>query len=206
MKPSLKSAGAWIWVAVSLVVITGFTWRLDQPQTALKIRPEASQVKVGEVVTIDITVEQVSGLYGVEVHLRFDPDALEVVDADPAKEGIQLEPGTLPIPDFVVLNNADNSAGTIDYAATQLPPNDPGEGDGIVAKISFKAKKAATSEILFERFLLADTTGHHIEATSQNGQIRASSNRVLVYVGAAGVVLLLGIGGLGLLWKRRKRD
>ena len=123
------STGTCTAIAVAILLMIGFTPQVAQPQTTVRIHPESPRVKLGQVTQIDLSIERVSGLYGAEIHLRFDPEVLEVVDADPNQEGIQLEPGTLPRPDYVVQNQADNVQGTIHYAATQLQPNKPGDGD-----------------------------------------------------------------------------
>ena len=69
--------------------------------------------------------------YGIDVRATFDPQVVEVVDADPAKDGIQLSPGTFPQPDFVARNVADNQAGTLRYAITQVNPTQPVSGTGV---------------------------------------------------------------------------
>jgi len=192
-------------VVVSFTMLTGFASYLAQPQTMLKVAPQTLKVKVGEETTVDLTIEKVSELYGAQLHLKFDPEVLEVIDADPTQTGVQIEPGTLPVPDFVVQNTADNNNGTIDYALTQLPPSQPGEGDGVIARVTFRAKKAAVSQIQFDQFLLADTQGGSIEALPQHGQIRVmgSSTWLFVAVAAIAVVLLVG-GSLGFVITRGK--
>jgi hypothetical protein len=182
----------------------GFTPQVAQPQTTVRIHPESPRVKLGQVTQVDLSIERVSGLYGAEIHLRFDPEVLEVVDADPTQEGIQLEPGTLPLPDYVVQNQADNVQGTIHYAATQLQPNKPGDGDGVIARIMFRGKKASTSPIEFEQFVLADTTGGDIEAVSQDGQIKVSAAPSWVFAAVAGSAVLLIAGVIGFAIAKRK--
>jgi hypothetical protein len=148
---------------------------------------------------------QVSELYGVQLHMTFDPEVLEVVDVDAAQDGIQIEPGTVPSPDYVVQNTADNVAGTIDYALTQLPPRAPAAGDGTLARITFRGKKVAVSEIRFEQVLLANNQGGSIEAIAQHGQVRVMSGFTWLYIAAAGLAVLLIVGGsVGFVVKRGK--
>ena len=199
-----RCSGFWFLIATSLLVLTGVAWRSAQPQAVLSVTPPTLKVRVGERTTVDLTIEQVSQLYGAEVHLRFDPSVLEVVDADPAVEGVQIEPGTFPIPDFVVQNLADNRTGTIDYASTQLPPNKPGEGKGVVARVTFQAKTAAVSPVQFEQFLLADTQGGSIKAMTQHGQIRVLGTPIWAFAVAAGLIVLGIAGGVWLALARRK--
>jgi len=191
----------WMWFVVSALLLTGFVY---QPGAVLHTSPQTAQLKVGDTTTIDVMLADIHGLYGVEIHLAFDPEALEVVDAAPDTEGVQLEPGTLPAPDFVVQNEVDNGAGTIDYAVTQLPPSNPGEGSGVVARVTFRAKKPSVSLVRFERFLLADTIGGNIDARPQDGQIKVQSRSLWMFYATAGATLALAVGGIGYLVIRRK--
>ena len=213
MRYRIKPMVVWTLIVLSFLMLTGFTARLDAahparyanaPQARIKVNPQSSRLQVGETAQVDVIIEQVSGLYGAEIHLTFDPQVLEVIDADPSQEGIQLEPGTFPVPDFVVLNAADNQTGAIDYAVTQLPPNQPGQGDGVIASVTFRAKKPAASAVQFERFLLADTTGSSIEATPQHGQITVTGDLTWLFIAAGASVLLVVGGGIGLAVIKRK--
>ena len=204
MKPRLGLPGLWVLIVVGLLMLSGFASSAAQPQTVVKILPQTVKLRVGDRVTVDVVIEQVSELFGAEVHLSFDPEVLEVVDADSTKEGIQIEPGTLPAPDFVVQNTADNQAGTVDYALTQLKPSEPRSGDGLLARVTFRGKRAASSQILLEQFVLADIQGTAIEALPQHAQVRVMDRSPWVLIAAAGaVVLLLAGGGIGFVIKRK---
>jgi hypothetical protein len=194
----------WTLIAISLMAVTGFTWQVAQPQTTLQVDPQELRIKVGEEATVDLAIEQVSELYGIEVHLTFDPDVLQILDADASQEGVQIEPGTLPLPDFVVQNAADNQQGIIDYASTQLPPNEPGAGDGVIARIRLKALRPGTTQLQFDRFLLADTGGGSIAAASRNGQVTVVAGRTWIWIAVAGLVLLVIAVGIGFAFTRRK--
>jgi len=190
---------------ITLMATAGFSWHAVQPQAVLRVSPSTLEVKVGRQTTIDVEAAQVSDVYGIEIHISFDPSVLEVVDADSSEEGVQIEPGTFPSPDFVVRNAANNQAGTIDYAATQLPPSEPSDGDGVVARITFLAKRTATSEVRFDQFLLADYRGSGIQAVSQPGEIRVLDSSTRTFVVAVGIALLMLIGGgIGFIITRRK--
>jgi hypothetical protein len=190
-------------MATTCLVLTGFN--LAQPQTLIKVAPQTIQVGIGKQTTADLAIERVSDLYGLQLRIKFDPEVLEVVDADSSQEGIQIEPGTLPAPDFIVLNNADNQAGTIDYALTQMPPREPSSGDGVIARITFQGKAASVSQVQFDQYLLANTEGDSIEATPQHGQIQVVNRQLWVLVAAAGTAVLLIVGGsIGFIITKRK--
>lgn len=191
--------GMWVWVLLTALLLTGLRY---QPRAVLHTEPQATQLKVGETTTVDLMLTDVRGLYGAEIHLRFDPEALRVVDTAPDTDGVQLEPGTLPAPDFVVQNEANNDAGTIDYAVTQLPPSKPGEGNGVIARITLQAIKPSVSSLQFEQFLLADTVGGNIDALPQDGQITVQSRSVWMLYATIGAALTCALGGIGYLVTR----
>ena len=189
----------WVWILLSAFLLTGLRY---QPDTVLHTNPQTAQLKVGETTTVDLALTDVRGLYGAEIHLRFDPKVLKVIDAAPGTDGVQLEPGTLPVPDFVVQNEANNETGTIDYAVTQLPPSEPGEGSGVIARITFQAIKPSVSSLQFEQYLLADTIGGNIDAHPQDGQITIQSRSAWMIYAALGAILTLLVGGIGYLVTR----
>ena len=64
--------------------------------------PLDSEVIVGATTTVDILIENVTDLYSADVYLTFESDLLEVVDADPDTDGVQIEPGTFLDPDSTI--------------------------------------------------------------------------------------------------------
>jgi len=144
---------------------------VGQVQTQVRIDPPSAQVRTGGSVTLDIVVADVQDLYGLDVRLAFDPTQVEVLDADPEKEGVQIQPGDFLYPDFMVRNQADNQAGTIWFAINQLNPHEAVSGTGAVASITFRGKAAGTSSLSFTYHLLGTRQGEPIEAVTQDGQI-----------------------------------
>lgn len=195
-----------LWLTSTGLIVKGQSEQGLSVQSAavFKVMPQAIKLNVGDTTTLDLTIEQVKGLYGIEVHLAFDPQVIEVLDADPNRDGVQLEAGSFPSPDFVVLNNADNRAGTAAYAVTQLPPNQPVDGSGTVARVTVRALKSANTQIRVERLLLADTSGKSIQVTSQHGQVQVGggSSGLLVVV-VAFLVVSAGVA-IGFVVIKRK--
>jgi len=121
----------------------------------------------GGVVGVAVTVTHVSDLYGVELHLAFDASRLQVVDADPATPGVQIEDGTLLKVGFTPVNQADNEVGRIDYAVAQMPPTAPATGDGVLAQIRFKTLTSGAAAVTLESALLATSDGHALSVRSE---------------------------------------
>ena len=111
---------------------------------------------------VRIVIDNVVNLYGVEVHLRFDPQKVQVQDADPALSGEQIALGK-DFPkgrSFVALNRVNNVEGTIDFAVTLLNPALPLRGQVEVAKFSLLGKEAGETKLRFMQVLLADRGGN----------------------------------------------
>jgi hypothetical protein len=141
------------------------------PDVLVKIVPQHSQVWLGNQVTVDVVVEDVTDLYGVGLELGFDPAILQVVDADGGTAGVQITPGSCPSPDFIVQNAADNVTGTINYDASSLSPSLPCNGTGVVASITFEGIALGISPLGFNAVLLSDTNGVEIPSATQGGTI-----------------------------------
>jgi LysM repeat protein len=137
----------------------------------VRVQPVNQQVAVGQSATIEIRIENVSGLYAADVELRFNPALLQVQDADPGRDGVQIQPGNFPSPDFVALNSADNATGVIRYALTQLPPKSPVSGSGLLATVVLRGQAAGTADLTFSIVNLANAQGQQLPASSQGGTI-----------------------------------
>jgi len=102
----------------------------------LYVQPPMVTVSTNEVFSVTIRVaagEQ--PIDAVEVHLNFDPDALQVTDAA-GQPATSLLPGLfLPL---VLANQANNSLGQIDFAAGLLDGSSP-SGDFVLFTVYFKA-------------------------------------------------------------------
>jgi hypothetical protein len=109
---------------------------LAQTPAQVTIAPPAGALVAGRPVTLDVIAQGVHNLYGAELHLRFDPAVMQVEDADLQQAGLQLVPGSLfdPTQATVVVNQADNQAGTAVFAVTLLNPAPAVEG-GLLAQL-----------------------------------------------------------------------
>jgi hypothetical protein len=136
------------------------------------LSPATISVKPGEQLTVEIAAAGMTNLYAAEVHLRFDPQVLAVLDADPKQEGVQLEAGSFLDPQhgFVVANKADNGEGTALFAITLVNPAPPVQGDGVLARVSFKALQSGTADIQLEKALMVNNSVKLIEISTEGAQ------------------------------------
>lgn len=125
---------------------------------------------------VDIYVQDVIDLYGADVRLSFDPGVAQVVDTDPSLPGTQIQPlADFMSPDFVIKKEANNSAGTIWYAATQLNPSPPVSGSGPLARITFHANTAGSFVMPITSAQLSKAGGIPIPVTVQNCSVAFQS-------------------------------
>jgi len=165
--------------ALALLVALG--WGLSEAQAAdgaamVRTDPPSVGLRTGEQATLAIRAENVDNLYGAELHLRFNPAVVEVVDADPSKPDVQIKPGDWLKDSFVAANRADNAAGTVDYAATLLNPAPPVSGGGVLATITFRAKANGVSALAWDKVILATREAKEIKAVAGDGVISVSAD------------------------------
>lgn len=108
--------------------------------TEVRIVPQQRTLRPGEQFSVEVWVYDIANLYGADVQPRFDPARLKIIDASPVSPGVQIVPRSdLLVPDLVVRRTADNLAGTIWYAATQLNPRPPASGSGALFSFTVEA-------------------------------------------------------------------
>jgi hypothetical protein len=131
-------------VMMGLLLLVGRPVANAQEQAAVvRIDPGVIEVGPGQAVMVTVVLADAQDVYAIDVRAAFDPQLVEVVDADPAREGVQFSPGTFPRPDFLVRNEADNQAGTLHYAITQVNPTEPVNGNGVAFSVQLRAKAAS---------------------------------------------------------------
>ncbi|MBP6786060.1 MAG: hypothetical protein KA170_00625 [Candidatus Promineofilum sp.] len=133
--------------------------------------PAALELTPGQVQTVEIVLENAQQVYGIDVRVSFDPARVEIIDADPAKQGTQLVPGAFPSPDFVALNTADNTAGTLRYVVTQVNPTPPATGSGIVFSFQLRARSAGQSDLALTLVEMSDRDGMLLAVTPASATI-----------------------------------
>jgi hypothetical protein len=148
-------------------------------QTVVRPDPLVFEVGIGQVKTLDILLENAVNVYGIDVRGQFDPQAVEMVDSDPAKDGVQMLPGSFPSPDFVVINATENITGTFQFVTTQVNPTPPANGNGIVLSLQIRGKSIGESAFVINYVETADRYGVSLPVTPQNGTIRVVQSGIL---------------------------
>ncbi len=141
----------------------------------ISLQPSTEHVGVGEV--FDLIIQAEAGdqpVSGISAFIDFDPTYLEVLDADTGTGGIQITPGSTLT--TVLLNEADNSMGTIDYSAGKLGGPFP-TGTFTVATVQFKALTETDPSTAIDfsttdpRETAADYAGSDVTGTITGGTV-----------------------------------
>jgi len=115
---------------------------------------------VRETFVVDLTIDQVTDLYGVDVVVTFDPQLVQVVDADPALAGVQIRKGTaLESVGQVIyaVNSVDNATGTIRLSSALLGTPAGFTGRGVLGGIEFRAVGVGTVTPVVAQVTVADS-------------------------------------------------
>lgn len=146
---------------------------MPPPEPAIAVAPAFRTLGVGEMTTTTIQVRHVSGLYGIDVSLTFDPALVQVMDADSERAGIQMTPGELLTSrnHFVATNRADNEAGTIDLVASLLNPAPPIDGSGDLFVIRWQGAAPGTTTVDWSDVTLSDEAGDLLDVVEESGSI-----------------------------------
>lgn len=138
------------------------------PPTLLWLDPQFPEISVGNSGLVDLRLDDVSNVYGIQVTLDYDPLFLDVV-------GGAVTPGVCPAPDFVVSNTA--GGGTISYGATQLANQhpDPCNG-GVVATIEFlclpDTPADTLTDVIITDSLISDPDGTPISHAVRHATVK----------------------------------
>ncbi len=170
-------AGAAIIGHAGTVQASGLQTVLQQG-TTVAVSPAVASVGCGETVTVDIQINSVTGLYGLDFKLSYDPAVVEVVDANAAAPGVQIQSG--PFPDvtagqgLIQVNNVDIAGGVISYAASLINPTPAVDGSGVAAQVTFRGLAAGSSPLSFVSVLLSDRQASPITVTPVDGTVRVT--------------------------------
>ena len=144
----------------------------------MSVLPAAESVECGSNVTLEVFIDNVAAdtLYGVDFRISYDPAVAEVVDANPAAPGVQIQQGTYPDVSggrgLVQVNSVDVGTGTISYAATLVNPTPPeSDTSGVAAQITFRGVASGETGIDFTSVLLSDQPARPIAVSTRDGTL-----------------------------------
>ncbi len=155
-------------ITLLLALIPTQTLAAGAPRLALTA--DTTQAAVGREMVIKLMVEDASPTVKVQTSVTFDPLALQIVAVDHGSF-LTKNPETDA---FVLQNNIDNQAGTIDYAILLNQTQQAAEGSGLLATFTVQVKTNETVALTLQ-------DGYFF--SPQGGKIKAATDSIQFMVG-----------------------
>jgi hypothetical protein len=124
---------------------------------------------------MSIAVADVVDMVGFEIVVTYDPDVVQVVDANAGQPGIQVAGGPAFAGGFVGQNLVDTTAGRISFA-TILLGGDNVDGDVVLININWQPVAAGTSAVTLENVSLVNLDAQEIPSLNEDGSIQVNEN------------------------------
>lgn len=122
-------------------------------------------------VEVPVEVRDVSDLYAVDLTIRFDPDILQVEDADPNREGVQPGLATFLDAGMTLFNEVDNETGIVRFVMTQINPSEGKSGSGNLLVLYFMGKQVGASPVTVEKVEASNRLGEAIPVSGVDAEI-----------------------------------
>jgi hypothetical protein len=139
------------------------------------ISPTTSIVNIGSQTVVEVWIGDVVNLYGGGFRVDFDPLVVNVVDSNPAQEGVQIESGSWLKRQYEAANTVDHAYGRIDFFVTQRHPAAPLTGSGLLARITLAGVTPGNTPLHFHSVQLVDDSANEIPATVVDGSVSVNN-------------------------------
>ena len=145
---------------------------IDEPTTPmLQVDPERLETTLCDLRrTTVIKIEDMSNLTGVELEVTYDPDVIQVIDAEPGQRGVQVRRDPVFDTASIVQNVVDTRTGRIFFAADLLGGQTIAGDQNLIA-IDWRPQQVGTSPVVLARVVLRDAAGQPLEFDSQDGSV-----------------------------------
>jgi len=138
-----------------------------QAEPSLTVNPASQEVNLGDNVSLDINIDEVTDLYSFDITISFNQRLLIV--SDQYKVGNFLSPNPLVIPSF------DQANGQVRIAASRTGQTPGASGSGTLLTLNFQTLAAGNSPIIIEQAIFLNSNGTTITANVTHGEINILS-------------------------------
>jgi len=171
-------SSAIIMALLTLSLLSTLPWVASSDTTRLYVDPSKSNVLIGENFMVNVTVENVTSLYGWEFKLHYNSTML---NGTSTSEGGFLRGHGETF--FSVMNFSDayNATHGILWATSSLLGNVSGvNGSGTLANVFFKCNQPGNSTLSFGYSKLGDPEGIEIQHVTVNGSVETWPRNIAI--------------------------
>lgn len=140
----------------------------------VSVWPPDQELLVGRVGSVELRIDDVTGLFAVELHLVYNTNVLDILDAGP-EPGIQIGDNTIFAGRswHTVINEVNEAAGVIEVVFSLDRMEATGvDGSGVLGRFDFVTLQPGVSPIDYIEVALAQQDGESIPHEQANGQVR----------------------------------
>lgn len=111
---------------------------------------------------IELQVNEIQNVYGMQVELNYNPSELQVVDAS-SKTGVQVHSSNFfPDDAYDIANTVNTRSGNIRYAVSLLKPAEEISGSGSLIKLGFKTLTPEVASLQVETIKFGNKNGKKV--------------------------------------------
>ncbi len=144
-----------------------------QTPASLYLNPAVLSLEVGQTAVVEVWAEGMEGVSVLSLEMSFDPALIQVEDADPVEEGVQVTPGGLM--GLTTENRVEN--GRLFYYA--LEPEGAAYPSGVFLSITVRGLNPGTTLLRFENVMAQDVGGEVVAVSPlSDGQVMVSGEAV----------------------------
>jgi len=152
-----------------------------QSQTEITTQPYPIYLTVGQTANISVWVEDAVNVSSYYLQLYFNPNLVQIKDANPTIIGEQVYDGSFFTPNYVTINYVNNPNGSVTYVNYFYVNGQPMSigGSGILISFDMVAIASGTSTIHLSQSYLVDSLGVVLPVVFRNPQLYTSVSSVV---------------------------
>lgn len=178
--------------------LLGVGMTMQAHATSVQLTPSSVMASIGDTAIFDLSISDVTDLYGFQFSLKFDPNLVNIMGLT---EGPALSTsGTT----FYAPGAFDNLGGALELTGNTLIGAIGGfTGNGVLASISLKAIGVGVGDISINDLFLLDSSLSEITSTSSFASIEVQSATASVPEPPAYTLMLVALPFM--VWMRRRK-
>jgi len=142
----------------------------------ISVNPTSATIGQATVYTVSVNITTQEPVYGYQINCKFDPAILRHIETFDGTPYVDVVNGGFLIPDLLIREQVDNSAGTLSYAISLKGDKLGSQGNGTLIELPFYGLSPGVSVVDCSDVLLSNADAREIPATATNGEVKVSNS------------------------------